>query len=135
MSKKIEIKNKRWSGSVTIADPLTIPQAKLIEAGNKQSPEIEQILSDLADAKEKHGEESDEVKKLAKQRVSLFLYDDLQLPAILACVEKWEIPDFPEPVTLENFPASPRHASHKLIEQIFMELLVVYFGESEIPNA
>jgi hypothetical protein len=55
----------------------------------------------------------------------------LTLPAVIACVEKWELADF----TPDPFPASPRGDSHKLIDFIFAELLKVYFGEQEIPKA
>lgn len=114
MSKKIEIKSERWSGSVTIADPLTIPQAKLIEAGMKSPPND--------DANE-------------NGRIWLSVVDEMQLPAVIACVEKWELADIPENVTIDNFPASPRGSSHALISEIFRELLKVYFGEIELPNA
>jgi Uma2 family endonuclease len=56
--------------------------------------------------------------------------DAEKLPAVLACVEKWELENFnPEP-----FPASPRGASHKLIDFIFSELVTIYMGEKEVPN-
>lgn len=67
-------------------------------------------------------------------RVWLSEIDGNQMPAVLSCVEKWEIVGVPEIVTLDNFPASPRKASHELIEWIYRELLKVYFGEAAIPN-
>lgn len=109
MSKKIVSPSEIFTGSVTIADPITIPQAQLIEAGMKQV----------------EGENG---------RVWLSEIDGNQMPAVLSCVEKWEIVGVPEIVTLDNFPASPRKASHELIEWIYRELLKVYFGEAAIPN-
>lgn len=94
---------------MVIADPLTIPQAQLIEAGIRQ-PEAD------------------------NGRVWLSVIDGNQLPAIIACVEKWNIEGL-EGVTLETFPASPRKDSHDFIDWLFKEILAVYLGEVAIPNA
>jgi hypothetical protein len=96
---------------VTISDPLTIPQVELIE--------------------EAFGEPPDETGK----RIWLTISDKKQIPAILACVEKWDLANFPDPVQSDNFPASPRGESHKLIEWLFGEIFKIYFGETQIPNA
>ena len=112
MSKKITSPVSRWEGTVTIADPLTIPQAKLIEAG----------LEPPVDSDEQSG------------RIWLTVIDEKQLPAVLGCVEKWELENFPQNVTEETFPASPRGDSHKLISAIFRALMAVYSGEAEVPN-
>ena len=113
MSKRIISTSKRWGGSVVIADPLTIPQAKLIEAGMGTPPVDESNTTG---------------------RVWLSVIDDLQLPAIFGCVEKWELDNMPAELTAGNFPASPRGDSHKLIEWLFKELMLVYFGEALVPN-
>lgn len=96
---------------MTIADPLTIPQAQAIEAGMKQ-PE---------------GHEGED-------RIWLSIIDEAKLPAVFACVEKWELANMPEGLSVETFPASPRVDSHKLVDFIFGELLKVYFGEAIVPN-
>jgi hypothetical protein len=108
MTKQIISPVARWAGTVTIADPLTIPQAQLIEAGLKQ-PERQED----------------------EERIWLSVIDVMKLPAVIACVEKWELADF----TPDPFPASPRGDSHKLIDFIFAELLTVYFGEQLVPKA
>lgn len=105
MSKVLTSPIKRWAGTVTIADPLTLPQAQAIEAGMKPP-----------------AQEGD--------RVWLTAIDELKLPAVQACVEKWELENF----TPNPFPASPRKDSHALIDFIFAELLAVYFGEDIVPN-
>lgn len=110
MSKVITSPIKRWAGTVTIADPLTIPQAQAIEA-SMTPPE-----------------------KREDGRVWYSVIDGNQLPAIFACVEKWELSNMPEKLTAETFPASPRKDSHNLIEWIFSEIRNVYFGELEVPN-
>lgn len=107
MSKTIISPVQRWAGTVTIADPLTIPQAQLVEAGMSVDKKGNVFLSEI---------------------------DSAQLPAIFACVEKWQLAGMPEPLTLDNFPASPRVDSHKLIEWLFKSVWDVYFGELEIPK-
>jgi hypothetical protein len=111
MSKIVTSPLQRWSGSVVIADPLTIPQAQAIEAGMSK-PEA--------------GDDG---------RLWLTVIDKMQLPAILACVEKWDLANMPETVTIDTFPASPRADSHKLIDWLFSEIRGVYFGEASVPNA
>jgi hypothetical protein len=111
VSKVIQSPIKRWAGTVTIADPLTLPQVELFEAG----------LELPADA-DKDG------------RVFLTVLDKPQIPAILACVEKWELSNFPETVTADNFPGTPRKASHDLIAWLFGEIRKVYLGELDNPN-
>lgn len=110
MSKTIKIESKVWTGTVTIFDRLVLPQVELIEAALFDEPPVK----------------SDKVK--------LTDLDRPKLPALIACVEKWEINGFPEPVTVDNFPLSPRRETHNLIEQIFREIAKVYNGELEIPN-
>jgi hypothetical protein len=110
MSKIITSPIERFAGTVTIADPITLPQAQAIERGLVM-PE-----------------------QSADGRVWLSVIDGNQLPAIMACVEKWELANIPDNVTADNFPASPRVASHKLIDWIFSEIRNVYLGELEIPN-
>lgn len=109
MSKTITSNIKHFTGSVVIADPLTIPQARMIEQGMK-------------DPEQENG------------RVWLSLIDEKKLPAVFACVEKWELENIPDGVTLETFPASPRAASHKIVDFIFGEIFKVYIGESEVPK-
>lgn len=93
---------------MTIADPLTLPQVEAIE----EAMEL----------------------KVEGEKVYLSVFDKKNLPAILACVEKWELDYFPETVTLQSFPMSPRKASHELIGWLWGEIIGVYVGEQEIPN-
>jgi hypothetical protein len=110
VSKVITSPSKRWKGSVTIADQLYLPQVELIEIG------LEPILSNKTDS------------------IFLTVLDKPKMPAILACVESWNLENFPNPPTVENFPMSPRKASHDLITWLFTEIRNVYIGELEIPN-
>jgi hypothetical protein len=110
MSKVIKSPVEKWAGSVTIADPLTLTQARLIEAGMKEP-----------------------VKDI-DGKVWFSTMDEAMLPAIIACGEKWNLSNMPETITVETFPASPRKASHKLINWLSNEIVQVYTGELEIPN-
>jgi hypothetical protein len=111
MSKKITINNKVWTGTVTIFDRLYLPQVELVEAALLDEPQV------------------------MEGKVKLTNLDKPKLPALLACVEKWDIPNFPENVSIETFPFTPRRAAHELITQIFSEIALVYNGELEVPNA
>jgi hypothetical protein len=63
-------------------------------------------------------------------RVWFTAIDGAKLPAVQACVEKWELENFnPDP-----FPFSPRGDSHHLVDWIFQEILKIYIGDLEIPN-
>lgn len=114
VSKLVQSKIERYPGSITLADPLNIRQAMLVEAG-MQRPKEDEV-----------GEDG---------KVWLSVVDEKRLPAICACVEKWELENFPNDVTPETFPASPRLDTAKLIEWLFYEIRLVYFGDLSVPNA
>ena len=107
--KKITITGK-WEGTVELADPLDIEQAT--------------IINDSLQLPQKNEDGS-------YYTVAL---DKMKLPAILACVVKWELKGFPDTVDIHTFPASPRKASHELIDTIHNELVKIFTGETEIPN-
>jgi hypothetical protein len=110
MSKVIISPIERYKGSVTIADPLTIPQAQAVERG-MVSPTID-----------------------ADGKVWLSFYDGNQIYGVIACVEKWSLENLPDNLTVDSFPASPRKETHQLIDWIYSEIQKVYFGELLIPN-
>lgn len=135
---------QRWAGEVTIADPLTLPQAELIENGfEKDEPEeLINARNKYFESVNKNGEESQETTSLKLDLLLLLeqnrkfhtVADKRQLPAIFACVEEWNLSNFPKNPTPGNFPASPRGDSHKLIFWLFSEIEKVYIGEKEVPN-
>jgi hypothetical protein len=106
----IEIKGKTYNGSVRIFDRLTLPQVEAIEAAIYDVPEV------------------------VDGRVKLTTLDKPRIPALLVCVESWNISGFPEPLSIDNFPLSPRRETHNIIDRIFSEVANVYNGEQEIPN-
>jgi hypothetical protein len=110
MSKIITSPVKRWSGSVTLYDPLTIPQAMAFEDA-----------LDLARAEEN--------KDFTRAKIAQLL-----LPGICACVEKWEL-DGLGIVTPENYPASPKLSSAMLLSWLMGEITTLFKEADEVPNA
>lgn len=94
-----------WSGSVTFCDPLLLPHAEAIE----------DWLAGKDEAKA-----TDELKRT--------------LPMLSACVEKWELANFPLSPTPETFPLSPKLGSDSLLSWLVGEILKIYYGELEVPN-
>lgn len=111
MSKVITSPSKRWPGTVTIADPLNMGHVDLIERALEWP-------DGMQDGKP----------------VLYTVMDKPAIPALLACVEKWELANFPSPPTVETFPFSPRRESHDLIAWLFEEIRRIYTGEEIVPN-
>jgi hypothetical protein len=106
MPKTITSPVKRWPGTVTISEPLTMPQyTAWIEAATK------------AEAEEK-----------------TMLKSTCYLPGVIACVEKWELAGFPESVTVDTFPATPVKSSMLLLIAIVNAVWEVVNAEDEVPN-
>ena len=125
MSKVIMIQNKYWTGAVTIFDRLFLPQVEAVDSAINDDEPKRVIEHEITEGKEKRKVKSYIMTELDKPK----------LPALIACVEKWELShDFPEKPTVETFPLTPRRPSHELIEQVFDEIRKVYNGEIEIPN-
>lgn len=110
MSKVITSKSKVFSGTVTLFDRLTLAQVELVEAALLDTPPVKDGNVRLTDI------------------------DRPRLPALLACVERWDLQNFPEALTVDTFPLTPRRQAHDLVIQIFDEIVSVYNGEQQIPN-
>ncbi len=116
MSKTITSPIARWQGTVTLSEPLTLPQAEAIE----------QAQSSL----------QEKIKELVEKKITEFYFlelDKLKAGAINACLEKWSLDNF-APLADNTVPFSPRKASHELIDWLFNEVIKIYTGESEVPN-
>jgi hypothetical protein len=109
MPKVVTSPVEQFPGTVVLADPLTLSQVELIESALEFRPEGDRFFFTVMDRQ--------------------------QLPALLACVQEWHLEHFPEAVTMETFPMSPRKVSHQLIEWLWNELRAVYLGETTVPNA
>lgn len=109
MSKTVTSPSKRWPGTVTISDPLTLPQAEAINDARRY----------FYDNRKAEGE-----------YISYLDLDKPRIPAILICVEKWDLQNFsPDP-----FPMSPEKTRHSLVNWLWQELEAIYDAEDEVPN-
>lgn len=115
MSKTISSPIVRWQGTVTLSEPLTLPQAEAIEQAQSALQE--------------------KIKELVENKTEYFFLelDKLKTGAINACLEKWNLDNF-TPLEDNTVPFSPRKESHDLIEWLFKEITKIYTGDQEIPN-
>lgn len=126
MSKVLESPVKRWPGTITIPDFLTIPQAiaweEAIGNANEILPEAEPFVKD---------------EKLTTSQINRISaswstkWTSLVLPGIMACVESWNL----EGLDHNNFPATPPLSRVKLVAWIVNEIKKLYDEAEEIPNA
>jgi hypothetical protein len=111
MSKTKTFESTIWGGSVTFHDPLTI----------EQEAAWEYAYADLQKARERGG------------GISAILI--AALPGIDACVEKWELKNFPERPTLADWPMHQKVESAKLLACLVKNILELYNDSVNIPNA
>ena len=116
MSKVIKSTIKRWPGTVTIADPMTMPQVLAVEKA-------------LIDSRD-FIEERKDGKTYLKAKTMPGSIDAPRLEAVIACVESWDLKDFQS----DPIQCTPRDDSRDLISLLFSEILNIYNGEIEIPN-
>ncbi len=146
MSKTIKCEVPRWKGTITVADPMTVPQALGFERANNSAEDLlgdylgvhaktlDKTVDDLTE------DEEDEARRLSIREISISERDGVLLVGLLDCVEEHTLVDtktgdpVPTPLTPENFPGSPVVASAQLISQIQSAILTVWKGEDEIPN-
>lgn len=107
--KTIKSPSKKWPGEVVLSDPLTFPQVLKLEDALREA-------------------------QAAGDNISLTRANYLLLPGILACVERFALEGFPEMVTADTFPATPRMESAQLIAWLIAEVMKLYRDAVEIPN-
>jgi hypothetical protein len=131
MSKILESPVKRWPGTVTIPDYLTIPQA--IEWEDALS-NAKKLLPDVEfDFKDDGSIDTSKMKPEYLEFISIansLKYANEILPGIKACVLEWNLENFDS----ENFPATPRQARVDLISWLIVEITKLYKEADEIPN-
>jgi hypothetical protein len=110
MSKVIESPISKFSGSVTLYDPLNMAQTLGWEKAVSESKKLRNVIK-------------------AGGEVMLTDFNAVYLPAIIACVEAWNLIGIPSGPTLESFPFSPRLATAKLMDWIIGEITKIYVGE------
>jgi hypothetical protein len=109
MSKVITSPVEKWPGTVTIADPLTLPQ---YAAWEEALPKIF--------GKTERGVSATELDVL---------------PAIFKIVEKWDLTGFPTNPTIDNFPPKPALKRIALINWLANEITKLWLDDDEDPNA
>lgn len=125
MTKRIESPSKRWAGYVVLHDPLNLEQVFAIE-------EVQDKAVDIEPSKflQKANEAGVTVGTTWSSRT-----DKIIVPAILLCVAEWHLENFPDEVTADNFPATPRKDARALIDWLWNEINIIYSGEiEEVPN-
>lgn len=124
MPKTITCDIKPFVGKVTFYDPLTMPMVIAVDdAVLNRRDFFDEITND----------DGQRLYTL-KEQTAWSAPDREALKGILPCVESWNLAGFPESVTIENFPGSPRGASKNLISWLLNQVLEIYRGEIEIPN-
>lgn len=108
MPKTVTYQGKKWTGSVTFSDPLTFPQVL----------KFEQALRDVRALEDPSQTEADAAL----------------LPAVLNCVETWNLDKFPQVVTVESFPATPRVSSALLVAWLVNQVVALYNEGEGDPN-
>jgi len=112
MSKVINSPSKRYPGTVTLAYPLTFPQYAAWRRALDSLPEgigqVGEITSDIEASR-------------------------LILPGVFAIVERWNLANMPEPLTLENFPSTPRMAVFRLLTEIVAEISAMVNEDDDAP--
>jgi len=120
MSKVIKSPADRWAGEVIVSEPLTVSQVFAIEDALDEVTEIAPSAFRSKDGKV-------EVQWQSRANYAC-------LPAIILCVEKWKLKDFPKKVTRDTFPSIQSNDATKLISTIFLALMEIYREETQVPN-
>ena len=107
MPKTIQSPVQRFPGSVVLSDPLTYPQALAFEESYANALEV----------KEREGTQTE--------------YEVALWPGLSKCIEKCDV----KGIDINRPPASPRGKVAEFVAWLFTEILEVYIGDTEDPNA
>jgi len=129
MAKIIISPSKKWVGTVTLSDPLSMPQVLAFEDAIQDAQEQAIERGNTVTVKDKDGNE----KKTANALSARYMMGIL--PGVCACVEKWELQGLPEKVTPDTFPGSPKIASAELLAWLIREITKLYEDAETVPNA
>jgi len=106
VTKRIESPVKKWPGHILLYDPIP-----LVNVVNFEKTIQERVGTTQT---EKDGE---------------------ILSSLLPCVAEWHLDNFPENVTVETFPGTPRRSSAMLIAALINAIVNIYKGDEEAdPN-
>lgn len=107
MSKTVTSPVDKFPGTVTLWDPIPLPRVLAYEASI--------------------------AKIRALEASSNSTISEACIPGILQCIEEINIEGFPENVTFENWPFTPRWAAAKLVAWIMKEIDIIVDGE-QVPE-
>lgn len=128
---KIQSPVKRWPGTVTIPEYLTIPQAMAFEdAINNAKDLLPEVTPVIIGEDNKFPELTKEQKEYVDVKLSSS-WANAVLPGILACVNEWNL----EGLDKDNFPATPKVSRIELLSWLMGEISKLYNEADEIPNA
>ena len=125
MSKILTSPVKKWPGTITLPDFLTIGQAMKWEEALSKSRDI---LPECEPFEKDKPLTENQAKRIDKQTTAEAL--NLILPGILACVESWNL----EGLDPNKFPATPLLSRAILVSWIVDEITKLYNEENEVPN-
>lgn len=132
MTKIIISEVEGFKGRVHFRQPLNLEQVFAIEDAKDNAIQIEPsaFLTKLNEVTGNKDEQGEVIKAQWSSRADQFF-----IPALLKCIEKFEVENIPEGVTLDTFPLTPRLRSKNFVDFLWSELEKIYSGEVEIPNA
>ncbi len=112
MSKQIKSPVKKWPGTVTLHDPLSLPQVVAIQ----NSLESAKALAEDGDL----------------DKVGVAEYHNELLPAIMDCIESWDLEGLENPPN--PFPGTPRKPAAKLMGWLSTEVVALFSEAEAVPN-
>ena len=132
MTKIINSDVEGFKGKVHFASPLNLEQVFAIEDAKDNAIQVEPsaFLTKLNEVQGNKDERGEAIKAQWSSKADKFF-----IPALLLCVEKFEITGMEEKPTLQNFPLTPRGKSQQFIDFCWQNLESIYAGEIEVPNA
>lgn len=141
MSKKATSPVKRWPGHVILKDPiplmLVLEYERAIQANRSTfCDDGTELLLSFLDEKEKEAKDK-KLQLLSAHIARCPEYipaktgteaDGTLLPAIIKCVDEWHLRDYPENVTIDTFPYTPKNDAALIVDWLVGEITEIYVG-------
>jgi len=126
--KEITSPVKKWPGTVTISDPLSLPQAVMFQHALRESRD--KLIQGLEDA----GVDVENAKDSDYDKVNLSLSElnVIYIDAILGCVEEWSLDGIENPP--KSLPGTPSLSANKLVSWLIKEITTLFQEDEEVPN-
>ena len=146
MPKKMHSPVDRWPGHVILKDPIPLMlvmeyeraidenRSKFCDTGFELFLAFHNADDDdkpgALDALKEHADECSEYRP-AKTGTEA---DSTLLPIVLKCVDEWQLDNFPDNPSVENFPGTPRLAAASLIDWLVTGVTSIYAGDALTPD-